>query len=125
MSDTLRRYARGEIVTSMDWTADDEAINDAWILSDDLKADKARGQIGFDGEIYYSKVNPLIELTPEQEHLLRPSDAKTNVVSPPQLLLPKTDAERLADVRSELSTYFDGARGLEADPISNNAGGNF
>ena len=121
MSDTLRRYARGEVVTSMDWTADDETINDAWILTDDLQKDQATAQLGLDGELYYKKVHPLIKLTPEQEHLLRPSDAKTSFVAPPQFLLPKTDAERLADVRAELSTHFDGARGLAVDAVSLNA----
>lgn len=105
MSQTLSRYARGEVVTSMDWVGNEEAIEDAWILHDDLIAERATAQGGlFNNEIYYQKLPQYvtIELTPEQEHLLRPSEKPKNVLPFTTSYNQLPEQEKLAVVREQL-----------------------
>lgn len=105
MKDVFKRYQAGEVTTGADWVDD---LENAWTLTADLDAERAVAQIGlFDGDHYYRKVHPVIELTPEQEHFLRPPDTR--------------EGRRLAEVRNELR-QFDGARGLPIDQPSLNAG---
>jgi hypothetical protein len=117
------RYRAGEFTSGTEWCDD---LPNAWVLSEELRSERAVAQLGLDGDTYYRKLRPTVELTPGEEHLLR-TDEKPKSVLPLQLNFQQESADglKLAQVRSELSSFIDGARGLEADPQSLNAGGNF
>lgn len=116
------RYKAGEFTSGSEWCED---LDNAWVLTEELKSERAVAQIGLDGEYYYKKVNPVIELTPEKAHLLR-TDNKPKSVLPLQtrLINEPTDNGKLAIVRSEISQLIheDGGAGLAFDAQSLNAG---
>lgn len=77
MSEIYHQYQRGEVITAQAFTQAKcglEVFGD--IVFPEWKKDQATAQYGFDKELYWQKVHPLIELTPQQEHLIRPADTR-------------------------------------------------
>lgn len=76
MSEIYHRYMRGESIPVSDLNTSDGLRLYGEIIHFDWRKDQATKQPSLDGEIFIQKVHPLIELTPEQEHLLRPTDTR-------------------------------------------------
>lgn len=116
------RYRAGEFTSGSEWCDD---LENAWVLAEEVKSERAVVQKGFDGDLYYRKIHPSVELTPGQEHLLR-ADVKPKSVLPLQTRLQyePTDEAKLALVRHELAMEMrgDGGAGLAIDAQSLNAG---
>ena len=76
MREILRRFNSGEQIPAHDFNQGGLDIFSSHVWPSVIREQTTR-QVDFDGEMWYRKVRPLIELTPEKEHTLRVETIKT------------------------------------------------
>lgn len=96
---------RGEVIPSQDFATQPGGLRlFGEIVWEDHHKDEAIAQYTLDGEILYQKVHPTEILTPEQQHLKRPSDTREGRRQSEIEALDNAMAQqRIGDIRAELS----------------------
>ena len=95
MDEIKNRYKRGEVIRSSEWNLDLPFFGE--VVWNDFIQDRATAQFDLQEELHWKRVKKEVILTPEQIHLIRPSDLKNGITQN----IP-TDAEKLALVRHQL-----------------------
>lgn len=105
MSEIYHRYAQGEVIPATDLGTDAGLRLYGEVIHFDWRADRTTAQLGMDGEIYYQNMYPIKPpLTPEQQHLKRPSDTREGRRQSEIEALDNAMAEiRIGDIKAELS----------------------
>lgn len=103
MSEIYHRWARGEVIPSTDLATDAGLRLYGEVMHFEWKKDRTTAQLGIDGELYYQNHYPIETLTPEQQHLKRPSDNREGRrQSEIEALDQALEQQRIADIRAEL-----------------------
>lgn len=93
---------RGEVIPANDLVSNTGLRLYGEVIFEDWKRDEATQQPDFFGEVYHQKVHPIeMPLTPEQEHLKRPS-GEGRRQSEIEALDRNMEAMRITEIRKEL-----------------------
>lgn len=70
----IEKYKAGQVVTSLEWNQ--QIHHFGQIVHEEWRKEQATAQYDLQGELYWKKVKPTVEMSPERAYLCRPSDVQ-------------------------------------------------